>query len=102
MNAHARNIKPAPLVALPHPNETAMDQACRAMSLLRSAMALASGGEQMDAEEKGDMMVLVESAYHILEPIVGFLAVVADDDASVERFRDARREWVLSRQGGAA
>ena len=101
MNAHTRNIKPAPLVALPHMNESAFNQADQAMTFLRSAMALVSMGDRMGAEAVHDVFTLMEHATHLLEPVRTFLEDVSHDDENMERFREARRAWVLSRQGGA-
>lgn len=100
MNAHTRNIKAASPAVLPHPNESAFNQADQAMTFLRSAMALVSTGDRIGAEALHDVFTLIEHATHLLEPVRMFLEDVSHDDENMERFREARRAWVLSRQGG--
>ncbi len=104
MNAHATITPPASpaIVPVPFPGETAFNQADGAMSLLRSAMKLAGSGGPINAEEKMDVLVLLEHAYAMLEPVRLFLDEVEFEHGNQQRFLDCRRAWVLSRQGGPA
>lgn len=100
MNTHDDSMA-AHAVPIPHPAHSPQMDMASAMSLLRILNDRLMRGAVL-AEEAGDLVALLSQAFHLMEPVHGYLDLVEYRAGQQALYHEARRDWVLDRQGGAS
>ena len=89
----------APVV--PHPAQTPYLDLHGAMALLRILHDRLLEGP-LCAEESANFSFLISQAFHLMEPVRDYLDSIEDSEGQQEIYLDARRDWILLKQGGAS
>ncbi len=86
------------LPILPYASQTPDSDAHEAMSLLRVARGVMGARKQMDEEDINDVLVVLDHANRLLEPIVQYLSEL-DYPAITDDYQKARRANLMQNAG---